>query len=127
MFVCCFSLGRTHCRPHPSSPQLVAEFSPERVIFSPTDVTSAEDVTRALDAAENSGLGVVNCAISCAGIATPSKVLGKKGVHDLDLFSNVLKINTVGTFNVNRLAAERMANLDADDDGLRGVLINTAR
>jgi len=105
---------------------LTSEYGSSRVLFSPTDVTSTDDVTAALDLAENSGLGVVNCAVSCAGIATPSRVLGKKGVHDLDLFANVLKVNTVGTFNVNRLAAERMANVDAGDSGLRGVLVNTA-
>jgi 3-hydroxyacyl-CoA dehydrogenase / 3-hydroxy-2-methylbutyryl-CoA dehydrogenase len=53
-------------------------------------------------------------------------VLGKKGPHDLDLFTRVITINLVGTFNVIRLAAEQMINNETGEDGERGVIINTA-
>jgi 3-hydroxyacyl-CoA dehydrogenase/3-hydroxy-2-methylbutyryl-CoA dehydrogenase len=48
--------------------------------------------------------------------------------HPLDEFTRTLHVNTIGTFNVARLAAERMARREPDDspDGLRGCIINTA-
>lgn len=76
---------------------------------------------------------VVNVAINCAGIAVAKKTLSKKkGIsdivaHSLEDFSKTLNINTVGTFNVSRLAAERMATREPEgSDGLRGCIINTA-
>lgn len=70
--------------------------------------------------------GSINTAVNCAGIAIASRTLTKKGPHDLAAFAKVLNVNTVGTFNVLRLAAEKMATNPADEDGLRGVIINTA-
>jgi NAD(P)-dependent dehydrogenase (short-subunit alcohol dehydrogenase family) len=65
--------------------------------------------------------------VNCAGIAPASRVVGKKGAHDLALFQKVLTVNTIGTFNVLRLAAERMVAAPAGGvDGERGVIINTA-
>ncbi|DBA03483.1 TPA: hypothetical protein N0F65_002891 [Lagenidium giganteum] len=94
--------------------------------FSPTDVTNEEEVTAALDLAESSFGQPVNTAISCAGIALAVKTLSKKGVHQLFQFQQTININTVGSFNVARLAAERMANNEPGADGERGVIINTA-
>jgi len=71
--------------------------------------------------------GVVNAVVQCAGIATATKILSKRGVHSLKDFERVLRVNTVGTFNVLRLAAERMAAATADEHGERGVIVNTAR
>ncbi|GMH77960.1 hypothetical protein TrVE_jg5868 [Triparma verrucosa] len=105
---------------------IIDSLGSDNVKFSPCDVTQSSDVTAALDLSENSGWGPVNCAVSCAGIATASKTLGRKGPHSLEMFSNVLAVNTVGTFNVIRLASERMSTLDPDDNGQRGVIINTA-
>lgn len=56
-----------------------------------------------------------------------SQILGRKGPHSLDLFEKVLRVNTVGTFNVMRLAAERMTGLpEAEAGDSRGVIVNTA-
>ena len=71
--------------------------------------------------------GGVHAVVQCAGIATATKVLGRKGAHSLADFERVLRVNTVGTFNVLRLAAEQMAAQQADEGGQRGVIINTAR
>ena len=98
-----------------------------RVLFSPCDVTSPEDVTRCLDLAGSTpGWGEVNAAVSCAGIAIAAKTLGRKGPHPLEAFAKVLTVNTVGTFNVARLSAERMGTHEVDGNGQRGVIINTA-
>lgn len=53
-------------------------------------------------------------------------MIGKKGPHDLALFQKVVNINLIGTFNVVRLAVEKMAANDANEEGKRGVIINTA-
>ncbi|GMH48519.1 hypothetical protein TL16_g00308 [Triparma laevis f. inornata] len=105
--------------------KIISDLGSDNVKFSPCDVTSPDDVTAALDLAE-SNFGAVNAAISCAGIATASKTLGRKGPHSLEMFSNVLQVNTTGTFNVIRLASERMSTLEPDANGQRGVIINTA-
>ena len=89
------------------------------------DVTDEAQVKDAMAKAVQKW-GRVNVCVNCAGIAPPMKTLSKRGPHNLDQFSKVLMVNTVGTFNVMRLAAEQMALNDADEDGLRGVIINTA-
>src|SRR3954470_12543272 len=75
-------------------------------IFAPADVTSEADVTAALDAAAE--LGPIRVAVNCAGIGTAGRVIGKKGVLPLDDFARVVTVNLIGTFNVIRLAAERI-------------------
>jgi NAD(P)-dependent dehydrogenase (short-subunit alcohol dehydrogenase family) len=93
------------------------------------DVTSADDVSAAVTAATGTG-APLRIAVNCAGVAWASRILGRKGVHDLDLFAKVVGINLVGTFNVLRLAAEAMAQTDpvAEDTGAgqRGLIVNTA-
>lgn len=102
---------------------------PDGVIRADGDVTSADDVAAAIGAATAAG-APLRLAVNCAGVAWASRILGRKGVHDLDLFRNVVGINLVGTFNVLRLAAEAMAQTDpiADDTdaGQRGLIVNTA-
>jgi NAD(P)-dependent dehydrogenase (short-subunit alcohol dehydrogenase family) len=91
--------------------------------FAPADVTSAAEVGAALDRAAE--LGPIRIAVSCAGIGTPGRVIGKNGVLPLEQFAQVVNVNLIGTFNVIRLTAERIA--DADEiDGERGVIVNTA-
>ena len=92
--------------------------------FVRTDVTNTDSVQSALDLAEMHGTlrGVINCA----GVAIAKRTLGRKGVHDLESYARVIQVNLIGTFNVARLAAERMAATDPLVDGERGVIINTA-
>jgi 3-hydroxyacyl-CoA dehydrogenase/3-hydroxy-2-methylbutyryl-CoA dehydrogenase len=105
--------------------EVISEFGADKVMFHPTDVSSADDVAGALDKMDAAGWKI-NTAVSCAGIAIASKTLSKKGAHNLDAFSKVLSVNTIGTFNVARLAAERMAANEANEAGQRGVIVNTA-
>ncbi len=92
--------------------------------FVPTDVTNEDQVSAALDVAAE--LGPIRIAVNCAGVADPGRVISGKGVVlPLASFAKVVTINLIGTFNVIRLASERMAaNEPADGD--RGVIINTA-
>ena len=95
----------------------------EGVRFVPADVRSESDVTAALDVAEE--LGSLRVAVSCAGIGGATRTIGRKGVFPLADFSRVVEINLIGTFNVIRLAAERMVRLDPVGEE-RGVIVNTA-
>jgi len=94
-------------------------------VFMKADVTSAESVSESVDAAVKL-FGALNVVVNCAGIAPAAKVLGKKGPHDLALFNRVVAVNLVGTFNVIRLAAEKLAANEPGEDNERGVIINTA-
>jgi NAD(P)-dependent dehydrogenase (short-subunit alcohol dehydrogenase family) len=93
--------------------------------FVRTDVTDEGSVQDALDAAVET-FGSLQGVVNCAGIGPAAKVVGKKGVHPLDLFTKTVEINLIGTFNVIRLAAVKMADNEPDEDGERGVIVNTA-
>ena len=82
----------------------------------------------ALDLAESKFGEPVGAAISTAGTLYAAKAVSRKGVpHPLDPFEKVLKVNVLGSFNVARLSAQRMAGRTPDaDSGERGVLVNTA-
>jgi NAD(P)-dependent dehydrogenase (short-subunit alcohol dehydrogenase family) len=95
----------------------------EGVRFVGGDVRSPEDVTAALDAAAE--LGTLRVAVNCAGTGDAIRTVGKQGAYPLDRFTRIIEINLIGTFNVIRLAAERMAGADPVD-GERGVIVNTA-
>jgi NAD(P)-dependent dehydrogenase (short-subunit alcohol dehydrogenase family) len=89
------------------------------------DVTSSADVAAAVATA--TGLAPLRLAVNCAGIGTAGRILSRKGVHDLDVFSRVISVNLIGTFNVLRLAAEAIAaNEPVDEQGQRGLIVNTA-
>jgi NAD(P)-dependent dehydrogenase (short-subunit alcohol dehydrogenase family) len=89
------------------------------------DVTDESQVLAALDDIEQDGLPL-RLAVNCAGIAPSARILGRNGPHDLQLFQTVLQVNLVGTFNVLRLAADRMRQLEPDAAGQRGLVVNTA-
>jgi 3-hydroxyacyl-CoA dehydrogenase/3-hydroxy-2-methylbutyryl-CoA dehydrogenase len=95
------------------------------VIFAKTDVTGEESVQTALSAAIDA-FGGINVAINCAGVGDPGKLLGKKGPMPLSFFNRVVQINLIGTFNVIRLAVEKMVTNTPNEDGEKGVIINTA-
>jgi len=103
----------------------VAEELGGRARFVKTDVTSEPDVREAV-AAAISTFGDLHGAVSCAGIGPPAKVVGKDGPHPLDLFEKVVRVNLVGTFNTLRLVAEALIRNEPDEEGERGVIINTA-
>ena len=70
--------------------------------------------------------GGLHVLINCAGIGVAEKVLGKNGPHDLRSFSKVIQVNLIGTFNAIRLAAAEMTENMPNEEGERGVIINTA-
>ncbi|GGB91730.1 3-hydroxyacyl-CoA dehydrogenase [Marinobacterium zhoushanense] len=94
-------------------------------IFVKCDVTSAESAEAAFAAAREAH-GPCGIAVSCAGVAPAGRIVGKKGPMPLDDFARVIQINLIGTFNILRLAAADIAERAANDDGERGVIVNTA-
>ncbi|MFQ5572134.1 MAG: 3-hydroxyacyl-CoA dehydrogenase [Rhodothermales bacterium] len=103
----------------------MAERLGDQAAFLSTDVTNPQQVQQAVDTARNL-FGGLNGAVNCAGIALGRRTLSRKGPHDLESFTRVIQINLIGTFNVIRLAAAAMAENEANDEGERGVIINTA-
>ncbi|WP_194824962.1 3-hydroxyacyl-CoA dehydrogenase [Nocardia sp. XZ_19_231] len=95
----------------------------EGAAFAAADVTDESAVAAALDVAES--LAPLRIAVNCAGIGNAIKTVGKKGAFPLADFTKVINVNLVGTFNVIRLAAERMSGTDPVGEE-RGVIINTA-
>jgi NAD(P)-dependent dehydrogenase (short-subunit alcohol dehydrogenase family) len=95
------------------------------VRFMRTDVTAEGDAQAAIAAAVEA-FGAVHGLVNCAGIAIGEKVIGKNGPHALASFARCLNINVVGSFNFIRLVAQQMAGQPANEEGERGVIVNTA-
>ncbi len=95
----------------------------ERARFVEADVTDEAAVAKVLDTAES--LGPLRINVNCAGIGNAIKTLSKDGPFPLDGFKKVIGVNLIGTFNVLRLAAERIAKTEPLGEE-RGVIINTA-
>lgn len=89
------------------------------------DVTGEADAAAALDTA-NAARDGLRILVNCAGIGVAARILGKAGTMPLADFEAVIRVNLIGTFNMLRLAAERMAALPERDDKARGVIVNTA-
>ncbi|MDQ2724728.1 MAG: SDR family NAD(P)-dependent oxidoreductase, partial [Actinomycetota bacterium] len=97
-------------------------------IFAHADVTNTAEVTAAVDAAGE--LGPLRVLVNCAGIGWATRTVGRDGsyesAHDLDVFTKVISINLIGTFNCMRLAATAMGRTDPQADNERGAIVNTA-
>jgi len=117
-WACIFDLQRE------AGQALAAELG-DRCLYQEVDVTSEGSCQQGLEQALQA-FGSLETAINCAGIGTPAKVLGKHGPMKLADFRKTVEVNLIGTFNVIRLAAERMQGNQPNQDGERGVIINTA-
>lgn len=106
-----------------SKGEAVAADLGERARFVPADVRDEDQVQAVIDAAKE--MGELRIAVCCAGVATPGRVVGRKGPLPLETYRTVIDINLVGTFNVLRLAAAAMVD-NEPVDGDRGVVIMTA-
>ncbi len=114
---------------------VIADVNPEKgealatelgIEFVQCDVREEDQVQAAVDKAAEAE-GGLRIAVSCAGTGIPIKVASSKGPHPLEAFKVLVDINLVGTFNMMRLAAFRMLSENQpNDEGERGVLINTA-
>lgn len=94
------------------------------VTYHAADVTDAEKVAEVVTAATADR--VLRTVVNCAGIAPSARIVGRKGHHDLGLFTRTVQINLIGSFTVLTLAAEAMVANEPDETGQRGVVVNTA-
>ena len=93
--------------------------------FIEVNVMEPEPVQAAVDAAAEAE-GGLRISVCCAGIGWAQRTSSKQGPHDLEIFHNVINVNLIGTFNVLRLACQAMSQNEPDDEGERGVCINTS-
>ena len=103
----------------------VAEFRAAGAAVRVVDRSLGQDVMRDQDVA--AGLvGGVDIVVNCAGVATAQRTVGREGPMALDDFERVMRVNVLGTFNVIRWAAAAMMENAAEENGERGVIVNTA-
>lgn len=107
-----------------SNGQAVADSLGDRAQYVAADVTDERQVEAVLDAACD--LGPLRVLVHTAGIGGSVRLVERDGSPgSLDRFRRVIDVNLVGTFNVLRLAAARMA-ANNPLDGDRGVCVLTA-
>jgi NAD(P)-dependent dehydrogenase (short-subunit alcohol dehydrogenase family) len=106
-----------------SAGEQIAKELGDRVRFTPADVRNEAEVTAALDVTD--AFGALRVCVNCAGTGNAFRTVGKHGAFPLGEFTRIIEINLIGTFNVLRLAAERMLAHDPIGEE-RGVIINTA-
>lgn len=105
--------------------QRVASDLGERAQYAITDIADEASVTASLDQAV-AAFGEIHGLINCAGIPGAERVVGREGPHRLATFERALRINLLGTFNMIRLAADKMQHNEQQPNLERGVIINTA-
>jgi NAD(P)-dependent dehydrogenase (short-subunit alcohol dehydrogenase family) len=92
--------------------------------FVRCDVSQEADAQRAV--AEATAAGKLVGLVNCAGIGPAARTVGREGPHSLGLFTKVVTVNLIGSFNMIRLAADAMGKNEPEPTGERGVLISTA-
>jgi NAD(P)-dependent dehydrogenase (short-subunit alcohol dehydrogenase family) len=103
---------------------LAAELG-ERAQFAATDATRADEVAAAVAAAAQVP-GGLRISVHCAGIGYAERLARPRGPHRLEAFERVVAVNLTGTFNALRLASAAMLANEPDEEGERGVCVNTA-
>jgi 3-hydroxyacyl-CoA dehydrogenase / 3-hydroxy-2-methylbutyryl-CoA dehydrogenase len=94
-------------------------------VFCVADVTSGEQVEQAVEKTVEK-LGGLQIVVNCAGVGTAARTITKQGPMPLELFKKTVEINLIGSFNVIRLAAARISEEKPNQEGERGVIVNTA-
>ncbi len=118
--------GRVACldRDEDAGRALVEEVGPSCTLHV-TDITDPGQVARACAAAFEAH-GDPSVLVNCAGIAPVRRFLTRAGdVYPLEQFREVMEVNVIGTFDVIRNVAPRMASREPGQDGERGVIVNT--
>ncbi|MBN1573187.1 MAG: SDR family NAD(P)-dependent oxidoreductase [Deltaproteobacteria bacterium] len=99
------------------------------VVFFKTDVTSEEEVNKAIGGTIDR-FGALHFLVNCAGYGIGMRTITKEGPHDLAAFEKLVRLNLIGTFNVASKAAFEMSKNDPDEGetgaGERGVIINVS-
>lgn len=111
-------------RPQSDGAKLAEELG-KNVAFAAADVTSDAEVQAAVQQTVQR-FGAIHINVNCAGTGAAMKTTGRGGPMPLEIFAKVIEINLIGTFNVLRLCATEMMKNTPNEDGERGVIVNTA-
>ena len=93
--------------------------------FRRVDVVDEADMATAVGESIDA-FGPLTLMVSCAGVANPGRILGRRGVLPLDSYRTVIEINLIGSFNAMKAAADAMRHNEPDPGGCRGLVVNTA-
>jgi len=111
---------------NPDAGNELAESLGSQVIFCEVDVSQDDSISTGIEAAVEA-FGAIHICVNCAGRGGgATKTVSRKGAFPMELFRDVININLIGTFSVLSQAAEKMAENEPDENGERGVIINTA-
>jgi 3-hydroxyacyl-CoA dehydrogenase/3-hydroxy-2-methylbutyryl-CoA dehydrogenase len=105
-------------------PKLAEELG-QAAIFLEADVIQEEGMDRVVEKIKET-FGTFQVVVNCAGVGGSVKTVGKEGVMPLERFNRTVQINLVGTFNVIRATASTLMANTPNEEGERGVYINTA-
>ncbi len=94
-------------------------------MFLPADVSREEEVQAVIEKTL-AGFGAIHIVCNIAGISIPKSLCGKRGAYPLEPYRKVIDVNLIGTFNLMRLGAEAMMKNEPNEDGERGVIVNTS-
>jgi 3-hydroxyacyl-CoA dehydrogenase / 3-hydroxy-2-methylbutyryl-CoA dehydrogenase len=93
--------------------------------FVEADVTDGAAVAAVVASAAEAAAGL-RLSVCCAGVGWAERVAQRGGPHNPEMFAKVVQVNLIGTFNVLSHAAASMSANEADEEGERGVCVNTA-
>jgi NAD(P)-dependent dehydrogenase (short-subunit alcohol dehydrogenase family) len=108
-----------------SAGETVAKEMDPEATFHPCDVTDAAGTEQAIAEAVEAH-GGLHIAVNTAGGGRGGRTVTRDGPHPLADFRWTVELNLVGTFNLNRLQAWHMSQNDPDEEGERGVIVNTS-
>ncbi|GGL53315.1 SDR family NAD(P)-dependent oxidoreductase [Wenxinia marina] len=100
--------------------EVAAELGGHSAAVDVTDEAAGAALEAAIDA-----LGPLRGLVNCAGIGTAARIAGRDGPMPLADFERVIRVNLIGTFNMMRLAADRMTR-NEPVEGERGTIVSTA-
>ncbi|MNX63881.1 2,5-dichloro-2,5-cyclohexadiene-1,4-diol dehydrogenase [compost metagenome] len=98
---------------------------PGEHVAAKADVCNPVEVGAAIEQGMGA-FGELRFVVNCAGVPSAAKTVSRGVAHDLELWNRIIGINLTGSFNVLRLAAEKMVDNPPDDHGQRGVIVNTS-
>jgi NAD(P)-dependent dehydrogenase (short-subunit alcohol dehydrogenase family) len=97
----------------------------ETATFIETDVSKTDQVEATFKEAKER-FGAVHLLVNCAGVGFPRRTVSRDGPYPMDLWSKIVAINLLGTYDCARWAAFYMQSNEPNQDGERGVIVNTA-
>ena len=106
--------------------QALADEIGDRAVAFAGDHTNAADVEQAIALARTLGTFSINVNSAGVAIPTPPTASPDGTPHDMDVFREMIELHLMGPFNMSRLCAAAFAGNAPDEDGQRGVIVNTS-